>query len=388
MHIVDALGDGAYSLSNSELDWQRAGTVTTFSGEEIRPPWVVAVSREIDTFGFTDGRFTFNGEDCDVVQSCTYVADALQSGDLLTISYSLDPKAGLALMDTLPAGVLDEYVRTRTGLSMDDVTAVSPDVTAAFLLRLFNLDVFDELIPYFDSLHALRDKGIPVTLQSHWNSRWLPELCFPDEESQAVCLALEAAAADEEERRIGALRDLGYELWARNWITYNSDSSYQPVGDRPRPQEGSYQPVGERPRPHFSLFDGILAVPQPNDAIAELDIGETLASNVREFATEIGPDMPVIIMAGGPPITSVTSGGGCEAEICPSDFGLAYEQVELWLSAALDSLSTEQFRGFGSALFEGAHFDIREPYEEYSFPLNRVGETGYNHPALNIWRAQ
>ena len=40
-------------------------------------------------------------------------------------------------------------------------------------------------------------------------------------------------------------------------------------------------------------------------------------------------------------------------------------------------------------MFEGSHFDIRDPYEQFrSFSLNRVGEAGYNNPVLNIYRAQ
>jgi hypothetical protein len=64
MHIVDALGDGLYSLGDSELDRQRAGAVPTFPGREIRPPWMVTVTREINAFALTLDGFTFNDEDC------------------------------------------------------------------------------------------------------------------------------------------------------------------------------------------------------------------------------------------------------------------------------------------------------------------------------------
>ena len=59
------------------------------------------------------------------------------------------------------------------------------------------------------------------------------------------------------------------------------------------------------------------------------------------------------------------------------------------LHAALQSLSPEQFLGLGVTLFEGSHFDIREPYENFfSLLLNREGETGYNNPVPNIYWAQ
>ena len=66
-----------------------------------------------------------------------------------------------------------------------------------------------------------------------------------------------------------------------------------------------------------------------------------------------------------------------------------YEQSEAALSSALQSFSPEQLLGFGISIFEGSHFDIRKPYEGFgSFSLNRVGETGYNNPVLNIYRAR
>ena len=99
--------------------------------------------------------------------------------------------------------------------------------------------------------------------------------------------------------------------------------------------------------------------------------------------------MPVVLSLSGPPITAQTGGGFCEADICASDFKGMYEQSEASLHAAVQALSDDQFAGFDIALFEGANFDIREPYERYqSFALNRVGETGYNNPLLNIYRAR
>jgi hypothetical protein len=110
---------------------------------------------------------------------------------------------------------------------------------------------------------------------------------------------------------------------------------------------------------------------------------------MQQFAAEVGPETPVILSLNGPPITAQTGGAFCEADICPSDFKGTYEQIEAALHAALESISLEQLRGFGVALFEGAHFDIRQPYENFpGFSLNRVGETGYNNPVLNIYRAQ
>ena len=114
----------------------------------------------------------------------------------------------------------------------------------------------------------------------------------------------------------------------------------------------------------------------------------TLAAVTRQFALEIGGDMPVVLSLHGPPIAAQTGGGFCEAQICPSDFKGMYEQAEAILDAAIRSIPRDQLVGFGVSLFEGSQFDIREPYEAFDgFSLNRVGETGYNNPILNVYRA-
>jgi hypothetical protein len=308
-----------------------------------------------------------------LVPSCTNIADVALTGEIFRIAYDLDVDAGRILMERLPESVFEQYVLARSGVTWGDVLEVqSPGFAPAFLLRLFNLDIFDELVPFLDTKHGLRDKGVRIAVQPYWNNRWLPLLCFPD--GQGICSELDAAVGEEESRRIRSLKESGYELWTYNWVTYQ--------------QDGAYASVDGTPRPHFSLSDGMLASPLVSGRLTGLDIGETLASNMREFASEIGPDYPVITVVPGLPIEAVTTDGSREAAACPSDFSLAYEHVESWFSAALESLTPEQFHGFASALFEGSHFDIHQPDEEYSFPLNRAGETGYNHPALNMWLAQ
>ena len=79
----------------------------------------------------------------------------------------------------------------------------------------------------------------------------------------------------------------------------------------------------------------------------------------------------------------------CEAEICPSGVKGMYEQTEGVLDAAIRAPSPGQLIGLGVATFEGSHLAIREPYQTLGdIPLNRVGETGYNNPVPNIYRAQ
>lgn len=55
--IVDALGDDhPYALGREEFDYQRNGVVVTYSAEEIQPPWIIPVSRELEYMHITQDR--------------------------------------------------------------------------------------------------------------------------------------------------------------------------------------------------------------------------------------------------------------------------------------------------------------------------------------------
>ncbi|MGD8758680.1 MAG: hypothetical protein PVJ07_00350 [Anaerolineales bacterium] len=95
-----------------------------------------------------------------------------------------------------------------------------------------------------------------------------------------------------------------------------------------------------------------------------------------------------MLILNGPPIKAQTGGQFCEPEVCPSDFRGTSDQSEAALHPALQLISRAQFLGVGVALFDSSHFDIRSPIECFTnFALNCSGETGYNHPMLNIYRA-
>lgn len=171
------------------------------------------------------------------------------------------------------------------------------------------------------------------------------------------------------------MRAADYDLWLAAAINFR--------------EAGEFVSYEDELGPHFSLFAGVFANPQVNPSVAPVDVLAALAGAIEVFATEVGPAMPVLLMLSGGPITAQTEGEFCEADICASDFRGAFDQTEAWPGAAIDHLSSQQFVGFGVAIFDGSHFDIREPYEQFSgFPLNRAGETGYNNPVLNIYRAQ
>jgi len=216
-------------------------------------------------------------------------------------------------------------------------------------------------------VYELRVKEVAIGYAQPWFvERALTAYCYPDE--QTTCLEIESAISDYEQERIAEWRGAGFRLWQAGFLSLDDQMS---LADR---------------TPHWSAFEGVLTgVGAPESVGSDLRVAFDQA--VRDLAVEIGATTPVMLFMTGPPIAAQTGSGFCEADICPSDFAGAYEMGEGALIAALDVFTPDQFQGFAAALFEGSHFDIRSPYEDYGFPLNRVGETGYNHPILNVWRA-
>ena len=97
----------------------------------------------------------------------------------------------------------------------------------------------------------------------------------------------------------------------------------------------------------------------------------------------------VLLQGGGALEIHTRAAEFCEAEICASDFRYGYEHPEAWMNAALEAFAPGQIKGFAIGMYDGGHFDVRDPYEQFEFlSLNRSGETGYNAPALNVYRAQ
>ncbi len=374
-HVVDALGDGPYSLGSDELEAQRNGAVVTFSGDELRPPWILTLSREISELSLSQAAFTFNEEDCSEVPSCTSDPETIAPGDILRVGWGIGPGLLEQVVATAPVEVLDAYTQARIGISWEELGSVHPDLKMWVMWRLLNLDVMDTVIRSFDDQYELRARGITIAYSPFWAVREVSEACYPDPAEKALCRDFERAVGAEEAARIRALADAGFSLWFSAPIDYR--------------EGGQFVSFDRDLRPHYSLFEGILATVGANSSFEVPDIGTTMAGAVKAFASEIGADTPVVLAASGPPITANTGGHFCEADICEADFKGTYDQTEAWLTAAVAALAPGQLRGFGAALFEGSHFDIRDPHEEFGgFALNRAAETGYNNPVLNIWRAR
>ncbi|MFQ5555291.1 MAG: hypothetical protein ACE5GC_07985 [Acidimicrobiia bacterium] len=368
--IVDALGAGAYSLGDDEFAAQRNGVVTTYDDSQLRLPWMVTVSREVaDIRWMADGTFAINSEDCSRVPSCTDDPSVVVPGDVFRPSLGLGPDQLQAVMDATQPAQLEGFVNDRIGIPWADIAAVHPDATLQAFSRLVVLELMGDLLEEWDAAYGLREKGLVIGYWQPWFvERRLSGYCFPDGDERAACESIEAAISAYEGERLAAWRDSGLRLWQAGFIGV----------------DGRF-PLDER-RPHWSAFEGVLAG-IGDQQLPEMNLRSAYGDAVRDLAVDVGETTPVMLVLTGGPITAQTTGVFCEADICPSDFTLAYDMAEGALAAGMSVFSREQFRGFGVATFEGSHFDIREPYEDYGYPLNRVGETGYNHPILNIWRA-
>lgn len=374
-HIVDALADGPYSLGLRELAWQRAGVLTTFSGEEISPAWIVTVSQEVSGLAITeDLRVTYAFDDCAESPACGISGEYIELGDHVRVGAGINAEELDALRDGIAPGLLDRYYQDRIGVSLDDLAGIFPDAERHAFRRLVALDVMRQALAYFDDLYSLTAKGIDVGWWQPWMAATpitYPFACAPGEEEGALCERLETAVQAAEARVIQGFKDAGVTMWQAGLLDYGPDGAYTSWKDF---------------RPVLANFDGFSASVAGNSSHQVPDVAGAVAAAVRGWAEDIGPGMPMVLLMGGPPIEAQTGGGACEGDICLSDFDGAYAIAEAALAAGLDAIAPADFRGFGLALYEGSHFDVMDPFEMFDlFPLNRVGETGYNHPVTNIW---
>jgi hypothetical protein len=291
--IVDALTDGPYSLGDAEMDLQRAGTVVTFAGAAVRPPWIVSVSREVSRFRLTDdARIEFNDEDCDRSPSCTVLPDALRLGDLLRISVGISIGDFSAALTDAPEAVRDRFFRQRIGLGWPDVAAVHPDAAGLAFARLASLDLMGDLIAYFDALHGLREKGVIIGYWQPWPSQNplpFPFACFPDDivpgEGER-CRRIEEAIQKEEARRIAGWLESGYDLWYAAHVEYAAEGEGRLLRDA---------------RPDFSRFNGVIAGLGAHSGDPQEEIPAYAEATMRQLAAEVGPETPVVLALNGPP---------------------------------------------------------------------------------------
>ena len=347
--------------------------LTTFSGDNLPTPRVVTVSREIATLDIAGGRAVVNDEDCGAAPSCTYYADAVETGDFLRIGFGLPMEMLTDLIATQPAVVADYYATT-TGLDWNDMPDSNPAAREITLLRLVSIDIMDSIIPHFDSLLGLRGKAVPVIYNPFWASQTITDFCPLEGPEHVACDVVEAAIGELEASHIARLDAEGYDLWFGYPVDIKEDAPFFSFD--------------QHVRPHFSLFGGVVGWLSAGPSHVPEATGDAMAEAIRAMAAEVG-DLPVLLHGGTTLNIHTRAAEFCEAEICVSDFKFGFEQPEAWMNAALDVFAPGQIVGFALGMSDGAHFDIRDPYEQFEqFAMNRSGETGYNAPALNVYRAQ
>lgn len=373
--IVDALGDGPYSLGDSELARLRASAIATFSGRLFRPPWILTVGSSAEGLALRDdGTLDFVEERCGRTPWCSARAALVRPGDIVRIGVGATQETFERALADAPEAARDRFFRARSGLGWAEIAAADPGARRVAFARLAVLDLMHRLLRRFDRLYGLRSKRVAIGYWQHWLAQdELTHLCLPNPAEQERCRRIEAALQAEEARRVAGWREDGYRLW------YATPLEYRPGGEVRRV---------ESLRPSVALFEGVLAGLAANASVTVPDVPGMLRQLVRDLAGTARPDLPVVLHLNGPPLRMSTGGPRCEADICPADFRGAFEQGEAVLDEALRAFAPGQLRGFGVALFDGSHFDIRHPYERFTgFSLNRAGETGFDSPVLNVYRA-
>lgn len=374
LHTVDAFGDGPYSLGSSEFSLYRNSVVESFSGKELMPGWVSVMAAEMLDLEFDGNRFIYEFDPCEGAPACSDDPDVLQPGDMLVITFGAPLEQFGEIVTNASSNGLADWFAARTGIEWTALGSIGPALEQRAAMRLLSLDAMDDAIAHFDNMYGVRSKGAPVVYWPFWPDNSLMNHCPPDGEPNRICQQVESAIQAIEAERIGRLKDAGYELWL------TAGARYDP--------QGNVDPWGPDIRPHLSLFDGYMVRIAANQYLPKEQVPGLLADVITGMADEFGHDKPVHLMVGGPPLTGMTIAEFCEADICTSDFGPAFDQIEAALEAALNSFAPGQVTGLSVALFDGAHYDILDPYEQIDVVrLNRSGETGYNSPILNIYRA-
>ena len=375
--VIDALGNGPYSLSDDDFPRLRNSVILPFSGGPISPPWISSVSREIEDLSIRpNGLVQFTApDDCDVTVSCSFDPSLVQPGDILSISFGTPENTGFEDAIESSVEVTDAFVRSHIDLEWSrDTAELYPEARNMIVSRLIGMEVSRQALEFFDDLYSLSGSGIRVALSPFWQTRGrVTDFCHPDR--RVLCEEIESMLAEHERELITSWRSDGYSLWYAEFLGYDDKGQYIPLSSR---------------APDFDAFEGVLVTVDTGRPLTSGDKPQAVADAVRSLAEELGPDQPVVLSAGAGPMQFAVDGVFCEAEVCTSAFSDYYSAYEKAVVAMLEAFEPGQVEGFGVALFDGgSHFDIREPYEERGgLLLNRVGETGFNSPLMNLFLAR
>ena len=375
--VIDALGDGPYSLSDADFGKLRNSVVLSYSGNRMSPSWFSAVSREIEKLSIhPDGSVRFTApSDCNVSVSCSYDRSLIQPGDILSIGFGTPENTGFDDAIEASAEVTDAFVAAHIDLAWHEDTAdLFKEARNMVVSRLIGMEVSREALEFFDGLYDLRGSDVRIALSPFWQTRGrIPDFCHPDQHK--FCEEIEALLDLHERELIASWRSQGYALWYSEALRYDDQGQYIPLGSR---------------APSFEAFEGIVVIIDIGRQVPSRERSKVLADAVRSLAAEIGTEMPVALSAGAGPMRFAVAGVFCEADICTSAFSDYYRGYEQAIVAMRQAFVPGQVKSFAVSLFDGGlHFDIREPYEDRGgTPLNRAGETGFNSPLMNLYLAQ
>ena len=214
--VIDALGEGPYSLADADFEKLRRSAVVSYSGEESSPSWFSSVSRELTTLSLNgDGSVTISEpEDCAAAPGCSYSRELVHPGDILSINFGIPGNAGLqGLVDGSSDELVDSFVAAHIDLAWSTDTArLSPDARSQIVFRLIGTEVMGQLMKNFGALYGLPDSGVRVAPAPYWQARkHIPNLCHPD--NVALCEDIERMVRLHERAVLDGWRAEGFSLW-------------------------------------------------------------------------------------------------------------------------------------------------------------------------------
>lgn len=267
--------------------------------------------------------------------------------------------------------VLRDFVAAHVPVDWNAIAALG-QARSLLVYRLVGLEVMRQLLAAFDAAHGLRLARIPIGYSPNFKTRpRLRSQCPPT--TRATCESIEAILDAHERAWIRSWRNAGYDRWFQEILGNTPDGAPSVIADS---------------APSFDAFRGVVALVDFGPPVAGYERGDLMSNTVASLAAAVG-GMPVVIAPRGAPLETVVTGAFCEASICPSAFSAYYRAYEPAIQTMLSRFAPGQVKNFAIPTFEGAHFDIRQPYERYEgFSLNRVGETGFNNPLLNLYSAR
>ncbi len=375
LRVVDAWGSGPYSVAGQELEWLRATPVIGYSGDVQDPSWIATVSRDIQSIEIAaDGTVTVEWEPCASSPECPVDGDWVREDDLVVVAFGAPDL--LDVIRSQPAGVQRAFAETHAPGAWDALEGVAhtgSDRSAReeLVLRVIGALLMDRTVRDFDDRYGLSTAGARIGFGGFWQTR-VPVACLPDDHVR--CDTAEAILASLEADIVDGWRTAGTSVWWTDFVGYAPDGSLRPLST-----------------PALAAFDGALGL---LDLTAPADDGidrpAALAQAVRALDSVTPAELPLAFAVHWGPMTHVLEPDGfCEAEVCPSAFSRYYHAFEPAIHAILETFTPGRVTGFGIPIFDGAHFDIRSPYETVGgLELNRVAETGFNNPLMGLYSGQ